>query len=85
MDYRRYKYIRELNIPDLASISSSFVTQTLYYTHYIGVEIVAYTVWRTTKCSKTLKKFMTYKLLLFRLFKYAREGARAGMHIHTHT
>jgi len=69
MDYRSYIHIRVINIPDLASMSFSCVTQMLYYTHYIGVEEVALTVWRTTQCSKRLKKFMTYKILVFLLFK----------------
>jgi hypothetical protein len=47
MDYRRYKYMSVINILELANISLSFLTQILYYTHYIGVEEVAFTVWRT--------------------------------------
>jgi hypothetical protein len=85
MDYRRYKYIPATNIPDLASILFSFVTQMLYYTHYIGVEEVAFTVWRTTKCSKKLKKLISYKTLLFRLFKYTRERSSARVRAYTHT
>ena len=80
MDYRTDKYIWVLNIPDLASTSFPLVTQMLYYTHYIGVEEVAFTVWRTTKWSLRLKK---YKIILFSLFKYTREGTHARTHTHT--
>jgi hypothetical protein len=85
MDYRRYKYIRVLNVPDLASISFSFVTQMLYYTHYTGVEEVAFTVWRTTKCSKRLKKFVTYETILLLSFKHKRERERGHACAHTHS
>jgi len=67
MDYKKYKHIRVINIPDLASMSFSCVTQMLYYTHYIGIEEVAFTVWRTTQCSLRLTKFVTYKDISFPL------------------